>query len=486
MTSPSAEKPPSLPARVSGVRTVLSYTGIPPSWLDKRPKVPSRNWLIFLSVTSSVIGLYVYDRRQCKQIRQAYVDKVKHLAELPMDPFDLPRKVTVYASKWPGDEDYDQSMKYFRKYVKPVLVAAAVDFEMIPGKRHGDIAKRIAEDVRLRRRFDLGLDPESEVTKMLPTYRPANVRRQRELEGGIVIVGRPTFKEFMVGLQRGWTDGLEKVDRDEDLARILEDDPHFDEPEEPIELGNESPSSRSQLPSHQSSPVFSPLQMHTQPPASQTPRDSSISKDMNHPPAVVPALPPLLLVPYTNHIGISQVPLMIWGFFNQRHKVRSGAEAGYRLVMKTTRPIDVPESFDHQSPEVDAVEGAAAPSKGDLDFDKPAEAYFKSSLNSLPEDTEKARKRYYEGLSTKLATARELARGTREPTKEELNNPPPTEVELRAERLKKERRWRDDLEGWEIIKPTSNVAWDERFQQALQLFIDPPQDDQEWDNSKTS
>lgn len=115
MDIPSAEKPP---VRVSGVKTVLRYTGIPPSWLDKRPKLPSRNWLIFLSVTSSVIGLYVYDRRQCKKIRQSYVDKVQHLSEIPVDPFESPRKVTVLGAKWPGDEDYDQSIKYFRKYVK--------------------------------------------------------------------------------------------------------------------------------------------------------------------------------------------------------------------------------------------------------------------------------------------------------------------------------------------------------------------------------
>lgn len=104
--------------RQSGIRTVLQYTGIPPSWLDKRPKLPSRNWLIFIGVTSAVTGYYFYDRRQCKQIRQEYVDKVKHLAEVPLHSMDYPRKITVYGSKWPGDEDYDQSMRYFRKYVK--------------------------------------------------------------------------------------------------------------------------------------------------------------------------------------------------------------------------------------------------------------------------------------------------------------------------------------------------------------------------------
>ncbi len=104
--------------QLSGVRTVLQYTGIPPSWLDFRPRLPSRNWLIFLSVTSTITGYYLYDRKQCRDIRQEYVDKVKHLADAPLHSMDYARKVTVYGCKWPADEEYDRSMKYFRKYVK--------------------------------------------------------------------------------------------------------------------------------------------------------------------------------------------------------------------------------------------------------------------------------------------------------------------------------------------------------------------------------
>jgi import inner membrane translocase subunit TIM54 len=193
------------------------------------------------------------------------------------------------------------------------------------------------------------------------------------------------------------------------------------------------------------------------------------------PPSVIPPLPPLLLVPFINYIGISQIPLMIWGFFNQRHKVRSGAEAGYRIVMKESQPIEVPENIidlaSSSSPD------APTTNFGDLDFDKGVESYYKKSLDSLHEDTEKAREKYYKDLAAKLNTARQLSRGTREPTKEELENPPPTEVELRAERLKKERRWRDDLEGWDIIKPSSNVSWDERCRSVLRIFITPKNED---------
>lgn len=106
------------PRKKSGFRTALEFTGIPPSWFDKRPRLPSRNWLIFLSVTQSFIACYVYDRRQSQKIRQEYVDRVKHLAAEPLHSLDFPRTVTVYSAKWPGDDDWDRGARYFRKYVK--------------------------------------------------------------------------------------------------------------------------------------------------------------------------------------------------------------------------------------------------------------------------------------------------------------------------------------------------------------------------------
>jgi import inner membrane translocase subunit TIM54 len=376
--------------------------------------------------------------------------------------------------------------------LQPIFVAAAIDYELVSGKRHGDIARRVAEEVRLRRRQDLGLDQEPEMFKALPTYKPLPERRKRELEGGIVLVGRPTFKEFMAGLKRGWTDGLEKVDRDEELAHVLEDDAHFDDvPEEPAGLSSvEDTSSLSSssseprkmasgFPSVQNSPVFSPLQIH--PSSTQTP-PPAIQSGPRHtpfysPPSVIPAQPPLLLVPFLDYIGFKQIPLMIWDFFNERRKVRSGAEAAYKVVMGASGPLQVPE-FSERPETTPTSGGHEPPARGHLDFDRQVETFYNKSAHSIPDDIEKARQGYYDTLPKRLATARELARGFREPTKEEIHNPPPTEVELRAERLKKEQRWRSDFAGWDIVKPSHDVDWDERFRGTLRIFIDPPEDDE--------
>jgi import inner membrane translocase subunit TIM54 len=452
----------STPRKKSGFRTALEFTGIPPSWFDKRLRLPSRNWLIFLSVTQSLIACYVYDRRQSQKIRQEYVDRVKHLAAEPLHSLDFPRTVTVYSAKWPGDDDWDRGSRYFRKYVKPIFVAAAIDYTVIAGKRHGDLATRVANDIKTERRIALGLDapPQSLLT---PTIKGTlDARRRRALGGGTVIVGRPAFKEYMAGLRRGWTDSLELVDKDEELSRELESDGHFDEPEA---ASPDLSSSSSDFADGEPLPTPSRL-----PPSRAVPglfpplsgvRPSSASASASHtrdagadvpPPTQIPPQPPLLLVPFVNLVGIKLVPLMVWDFFNERQKVRAGAEAAYKLVERATRPL-----------ERDA----------DVDFDVSAEAYYKSSTTAFPAEMQKARAEYYKTLPEKLATARALARGEREPTKLEIEAPPPTEVELRAERLKKETRWRADKRGWESVSPDTPIEWDERWEGALEVFVDP-------------
>jgi mitochondrial import inner membrane translocase subunit TIM54 len=105
-----------------GLYSALRFTGVPPSWLEKRPKLPSRNWLIFITLVSSIAGLYVDDRRKSRNIREEYMAKVSHLAEEPLGTQDWPRKVTVYSCRYPEDQDHERSMKYFKKYVKVSLV----------------------------------------------------------------------------------------------------------------------------------------------------------------------------------------------------------------------------------------------------------------------------------------------------------------------------------------------------------------------------
>ncbi|KAI0306726.1 inner membrane protein import complex subunit Tim54-domain-containing protein [Multifurca ochricompacta] len=448
------------PPKKSGFRTALEFTGIPPSWFDKRPRLPSRNWLIFLSVTQSLIAYYAYDRRQSQNIRQDYVDRVKHLAEESLHSLDFPRTVTVCSAKWPGDDDWDRCPCSLVP-IQPIFVAAAIDYTVIAGKRHGDLATHVANDIKTARRAALGLDPPP-LPLLLVSKGTPEVRRRRTLDGGTVIIGRAAFKEYMTGVRRGWTESLQRVDEDERLSKELEGDGHFDDPEPSSDLlsdfaDGEPLPTPSRLPPSRPPGIFSPFAtIRTPPPLSSLPTHDS---DADVPtPTHIPLQPPLLPVPFVNLVGIKLVPLMIWDFFNERHKVRAGAEAAYKLISCVKRPFE----------------------RTDLDFDLSAEGYYKRSTAAIPADVQRAREGYYKALPEKLATARALARGEREPTKLESEAPPPTEVELRAERLKKEMRWRADERGWELVRPEMPVEWDKLWEDALEVFVDPPA--VRWDN----
>lgn len=129
-----AEKPP-LPAHADskagqyprpktealpGWRGAFEYTGIPRSWLLKKPRqlLPGKKMSIFLGVVGGLTYLYYEDRRECARIRDEYVQKVKSLAEVPIGSLEEPRRVTVYAARWPEDDEADRGLRYFRKYVK--------------------------------------------------------------------------------------------------------------------------------------------------------------------------------------------------------------------------------------------------------------------------------------------------------------------------------------------------------------------------------
>ncbi|KAG9318655.1 inner membrane protein import complex subunit Tim54-domain-containing protein [Chiua virens] len=476
-------------SRKSGVRAALEYTGIPANWLSARPRLPSRNWCIFITVSSSLISYYAYDRRQARTIRQSYVDRVKHLADGPMKSTELPRKVVVYGAKWPGDEDHTQAVRFFKKYVKPTLVAAAIDYEIIGTRHSGDLAERVASAIIKDRRLTAGVDQSPGLSLPLPGRLTPEQKRTRELEGGVVLIGRHTFKEYMAGLKRGWSAGLELIDKEEKLAQELASDGMFDDTDddsqsppvgivddpnaEPIPTPSRLPSSHNAL--------FSPLKLPSQP-KHQNPTISNPSLTDSSPPATVPPQPPLLLVSSVNYVGFRFIPHMIWGFFNERHKTRIGCEAAYSLVINRIREFQSPDSMldlDHdvqlsKDAETESEEGKepniiqGQPQGGDLDFDLASESVLvpHSPISNIAS----SRKSYYKTLPERLATARQLARGEREPTKEEEKNPPPSEVELRAERLNKELRWRGEERAWMIVGPSSGVNWDERFRGVLRVF----------------
>ncbi|KXG50766.1 Mitochondrial import inner membrane translocase subunit Tim54 [Penicillium griseofulvum] len=186
---------------------VFKMMGLP----NMRFKLPSRNWMIFLTITGSFTGAIMYDRREKRRVQQKWSELVAHISKetLPVD--QMRRKMTVYLAAPPGD-GLRVARDHFKEYVKPILVAAALDYTVIEGRREGDVRAGTAENIRKQRRK--AGEPSSTVEEVgveaviAATREHIGVTDEPSPKGDLVI-GRHTWKEYIRGLHEGWLGPLD-------------------------------------------------------------------------------------------------------------------------------------------------------------------------------------------------------------------------------------------------------------------------------------
>lgn len=126
----------------------------------RRIRLPSRNWTLFgCAVCAFVCGAF-YDRQKQKEQRAKLMACVSAGGEERYSASRIPRKVRIYAAPPPNDY-LSETMKYFRRFVKPMLNASGIDFELISEDRQGRIRSTVAEEIRKLRRKKLGLPDKS-------------------------------------------------------------------------------------------------------------------------------------------------------------------------------------------------------------------------------------------------------------------------------------------------------------------------------------
>lgn len=453
--------------------------------------------MIFWSVLGSVSYLYYSDRNECKRVKEEYLAKAKVYGQEPLTEGSLGevRRVKVYAARWAEDDDTDRGLRYFRQYIKvgtsscvdcfgvivhgsdgvidtqPYLVAAAIDYVQVPAPLYGSITRQVHADILSKRRKAIGLDATPLPMSLPGALDPAGAA-QRELEGGSIIVGRATLKEYLEGLRRGWEGGVGKWKWEDEIEELMKGDGVFEAKAEPIMEDTTVPVSDA-TPSQQPSVTGLSFLSRPQPipvPAAQSPdAPESIPAQYHIPPSPLPPQPPLLLVPWLNPLGFKQIPRMVYDFFTERYRVREGAELAWALINQETRPF-VGTSASNVGLGLDS-----SLAKSDLEFDTSTENWYKSKFATLPERLQKARDDYYPELATRLQSVRDLASGARELTKEEAKSDKPltTEDDLKKERLKKELRWKGMVEGWEIVRPEREVTWRDGWEGWLRVFKTP-------------
>lgn len=318
-----------------------------------RFKLPSRNWMIFLTITTSFTCALIYDRREKRRAQQKWCDLVAHLRREPLAIEQTRRKLTVFLAAPPGD-GVRVAREYFQEYVKPVLVAAAMDYSIIEGRREGDVRASLAERIRKHRRKAGELSAEVDEQTIEDVVAETRLRigvYDEPAPKGDLVIGRHTWKEYIRGLHEGWLGPL-------DTPAPIAADPLPD---------NGSPAERE--PASVATTTATAADGLTE---SKAPTDKKDEKQQKKPDALAAAyiepadypsqaLPPSfpssfegsIPIPFPHILGFLNTPIRVYRFLTQRHLADAvGREVAAIVLASATRPYDddVAFSADPQSP----------------------------------------------------------------------------------------------------------------------------------------
>lgn len=307
-----------------------------------RFKLPSRNWMIFLTLTGSFAAAVTYDRRQKKRAQQKWSDLVAHLAKETLPVEQNRRRLTIFLSAPPGD-GLRSAREYFIEYVKPVLVSAALDYEVIEGKKEGEIRAALAEKIRNFRRK--AGEQSSVVQEPTKESIIADMRRQMGITDepgplGDIVIGRHTWKEYIRGLHEGWLGPL---------------DPPPPPPQTIVEAENTptpSTGTSESTDADNASSTATPEQTPSDEPEKGKPEEEKKPKgptpayiqpaeysSQNLPATIPQTFEASLPVPFPHLLGFLNTPIRIYRFLTKRHLADAvGQEVAAIVLAAASRP----------------------------------------------------------------------------------------------------------------------------------------------------
>lgn len=315
----------------------------------------------------------MYDRRQKKKNQKKWCDVVAHVAQQPLPVNQMARRITVFISAPPGD-GIRPSREFFKEYVKPVLVAAAMDYDVIEGRKEGDVRFGAAEQIRrLRRKSGESNDKEGEEdsVKVLEDMRERMQITPEPAVRGDLVLGRHTWKEYVRGIHEGWLGPVNEPAEETSLAADL------------------SPTSQDLPPVHNTGEATEEKPMTdgeaaTEPekPAEEKPAEE---KKKPYPPpsflltsaystaALAPATPAVFEPSQPIHqyhlLGFLRTPIRIWNYLNQRTLADRIGRDTAALVLAASRPYESTSSgsftpSDDASPALSADSETGSTSQG--------------------------------------------------------------------------------------------------------------------------
>ncbi|RIA99126.1 mitochondrial import inner membrane translocase subunit Tim54 [Glomus cerebriforme] len=290
-------------------------------------KLPSKKVIIFFGTCAGISSLIYRDNKLSKEAKIIVKNKVSKLALEPLNVHELPRKVTVYLAPPLGDGIHKTKI-HFREYVKPVLNAAALEYDVVEGTQPGQIRSKVREAIREKRKQESS-PPQSSSTVAASDQTFKIITPSKPIDGGTIVIGRVSLVEYLQGLNEGCIASLEDIP-----------------PKQP----------KSDSDSAQSTKV------DQQPDTNQNNNNNNESKPefiINEKDFSVPELDPIGYIHFYNRIGWKNIILRLYYAFNSYKEFDIAGEETVKIAYGNTRKF----------------------TKDDLNLGKDEEEFFKGTLD---------------------------------------------------------------------------------------------------------
>lgn len=245
----------------------------------------------------------------------------------------VPRKLTVFLAAPPGD-GLRPAREYFHEYVKPILVAAAVDWDVVEGRREGELRAAFAERIRkLRRKDNTRLMEQNEEDAIADMRQKLGIAEEEE--GGDLVLGRHTWKEYVRGLHEGWLGPLDLSPEPALEEPVLEKVSVVDSTSENAaeeKLAEEKPKAK---------PEPGPLPPLIRPDSYPSSTASSLPS----------TFPPSTAIPFPHILGFLNTPVRTRRFLNRREQAEETGKLVASLILASShRPYDTSTHSPDEDP----------------------------------------------------------------------------------------------------------------------------------------
>ncbi|KAI8987695.1 mitochondrial import inner membrane translocase subunit Tim54 [Mycotypha africana] len=307
-------------------------------------KKPSKGTVIFSGIAGAVSGIVYVSNKKAEEARKINASKVSFLADRPCGVHEMPRKVLVFISPPPGDS-IEKSRNWFREYVKPVLVAGAVDYEVKEAKEPGQIENSVIEEIVKRRREDRASivdnttldnsngnfkETTTPTTAMSVNLVPEVSLKKEIYYDGILAIGRNAYKEVLSGFAKGCDASLTVTENKStgDSSAAATD---------LKEISNSSSESTDNGSDGAEEVSNEPLPVIKNEDVLQESHDL-IEDEISF--SLPSKFSPVMYIPHVNIIGWSNIPFRLYMWYADYKRIQDVGKYVVAAVLNQTRPIE--------------------------------------------------------------------------------------------------------------------------------------------------